>query len=79
MRPCDLPSRLNNINEYSTYAEEDPAGSAWRISPLERIDAHAHGLRDNRLASLRGKDDSDSVYYRKGDYQVYQYYGTIRT
>ncbi|PYH95630.1 glycoside hydrolase [Aspergillus ellipticus CBS 707.79] len=74
-----LPAKLININEYAIYTEQVPAGSAWWISQLERIDAH--GLRGNwlsgtdlhnYLASLLGT--TDSVYHPNGDYQVYKYY-----
>jgi hypothetical protein len=74
-----LPSKLININEYAVFDEQVPAGSAWWISQLERIDAR--GLRGNWLSgsnlhdymsSLLGK--SGSTYHPNGDYQVYQYY-----
>ncbi|KAJ5389201.1 uncharacterized protein N7496_000269 [Penicillium cataractarum] len=75
----NLPSKLININEYGVYDEQVPAGSAWWIGQLERI--NARGLRGNWLsgtnlhdymASLLGK--SGSTYYPNGDYQVYKYY-----
>lgn len=74
-----LPSKLININEYAVFDEQVPAGSAWWISQLERI--NARGLRGNWLSgsnlhdymsSLLGK--SGSTYYPNGDYQVYKYY-----
>jgi hypothetical protein len=76
-----LPSRLVNINEYAMFSEQVPAGSAWWISQLERV--NAHGLRGNWLggsnlhdymASLLGRTGSNSGYYPNGDYQVYKYY-----
>ncbi|KAJ5080809.1 hypothetical protein N7456_013519 [Penicillium angulare] len=75
-----LPAKLININEYAVYDEQVPAGSAWWISQLERI--NARGLRGNwlsgtdlhdYLASLLGKSGS-TTYYPNGDYQVYRYY-----
>lgn len=84
----NLPSRPININEYATFDEEVPAGSAWFISQLERI--NAHGLRGNWLsgyklhdfmASLVSKpnalsnyDPQGKDYFPNGDYQVYKYY-----
>ncbi|EAW08790.1 glycoside hydrolase family 39 protein [Aspergillus clavatus NRRL 1] len=88
-----LPSRPININEYAILTEEVPAGSAWWISQLERI--NAHGLRGNWLggyqlhdfmASLLGKtkvgadyDPTGTGYYPNGDYQVYKYYNQKMT
>lgn len=43
-----LASKPVNINEYGIYSEQVPAGSAWWISQLERI--NAHGLRGNWLS-----------------------------
>lgn len=84
----NLPPRLVNINEYGTFDEEVPAGSAWWISQLERI--NAYGLRGNWLsgfalhdfmASLLSKPGAQSDYsntstgyFPNGDYQVYKYY-----
>lgn len=45
-----LPMRTININEYGTFPEQVPAGSAWWISQLERIDAF--GLRGNWLSGF---------------------------
>lgn len=85
-----LPSKPININEYGVFDEQVPAGSAWWISQLERI--NAHGLRGNWLsgyelhdflASLLSKPDNPdngdysataAGYYPNGDYQVYKYY-----
>ncbi|KAJ4418352.1 hypothetical protein N0V82_005633 [Gnomoniopsis sp. IMI 355080] len=85
-----LPAKPVNINEYGVYDEQVPAGSAWWISQLERI--NAHGLRGNWLsgdelhdfmASLISKPDNPdngdysataSGYYPNGDYQLYKYY-----
>lgn len=41
-------SKPVNINEYAVFAEQVPAGSAWWIAQLERI--NAHGLRGNWLS-----------------------------
>jgi hypothetical protein len=75
----NLPAKLININEYGVYDEQVPAGSAWWISQLERI--NAHGLRGNWLSGTNLHDDmasllgkSGSTYYPNGDYQVYKYY-----
>lgn len=84
-----LPGKTININEYAVFNEQVPAGSAWWISQLERI--NAFGLRGNWLsgyqlhdfmASLLSKPNADTSgysataagYYPNGDYQVYKYY-----
>jgi hypothetical protein len=84
-----LPVKPLNIDEYAIFSEQVPAGSAWWISQLERV--NAHGLRGNWLSgwqlhdfmgSLVSKPNADnskysptgSGYYPNGDYQVYQYY-----
>ncbi|RHZ54011.1 glycoside hydrolase family 39 protein [Aspergillus thermomutatus] len=88
-----LPGRPININEYAVYNEQVPAGSAWWIAQLERI--NAHGLRGNWLsgymlhdflASLLGKPNAETAYsatgtgyYPNGDYQVYKYYNRNMT
>ena len=88
-----LPQKPININEYSTYAEQVPSGSAWWIAQLERI--NANGLRGNWLsgwqlhdflASLLGKtgmpdtySKTGTGYYPNGDYQVYKYYAQSMT
>ena len=76
-----LPERLININEYGNLNEQVPAGSAWFISQLERI--NAYGCRGNwgwgqanlhdYMAGLVGKTGA-GTYYPNGDYQVYKYY-----
>ncbi|KAF3404074.1 hypothetical protein DPV78_003089 [Talaromyces pinophilus] len=76
-----LPARLININEYATQNEQVPAGSAWFISQLERI--NANGCRGswgwgetnlhNYMSGLLG-ETSTGTYYPNGDYQVYKYY-----
>ena len=87
LKTYDLPTRPININEYAVYDEQVPAGSAWWISQLERI--NAHGLRGNWLsgyalhdlmASLLSKPGAESDYsntstgyFPNGDYQVYKY------
>ena len=89
-----LPSKPVNINEYGTFPEQVPAGSAWWIAQLERI--NAHGLRGNWLsgyklhdflASLLSKPNAATSsysptgtgYYTNGDYQVYKYYAQSMT
>lgn len=93
LQTYSLPMRPININEYSTYPEQVPSGSAWWIAQLERI--NAHGLRGNWLsgwqlhdfmASLVSKPDAlaeysptATGYYPNGDYQVYKYYKRMMT
>lgn len=85
-----LPRKPLNIDEYATYPEECPAGSAWWISQLERV--NAIGLRGNWLsgtqlhdfmASLISKPDQSSAtsagYFPNGDFQVYKYYNQNMT
>ncbi|PMD24212.1 glycoside hydrolase family 39 protein [Hyaloscypha hepaticicola] len=89
-----LPVKPLNIDEYATFPEQVPAGSAWWISQLERV--NAHGLRGNWLSgwelhdlmgSLVSKPNADNSnysptaggYYANGDYQVYQYYNLNMT
>jgi len=84
-----LPNRPLNIDEYGTWPEQVPCGSAWWISQLERV--NAHGLRGNWLsgwqlhdfmASLVSKPNATTSsynytgggYFPNGDYQVYKYY-----
>jgi len=88
-----LPHRPLNINEYATYIEEVPAGSAWWISQLERV--NAHGLRGNWLSGNQLHDFMGSLiskpnattssyvytqgdYFPNGDYQVYKYYNSMK-
>lgn len=89
----NLPSRLININEYGVHDEQVPAGSAWWISQLERV--NAYGLRGNWLggyalhdfmASLLSKpgaqndySNTSTGYFPVGDYQVYKYYNLNMT
>lgn len=49
-----LASKPVNINEYGVYDEQVPAGSAWWIAQLERI--NAHGLRGNWLSGSQLHD-----------------------
>ncbi len=89
-----LPVKPLNIDEYATFPEQVPAGSAWWISQLERV--NAHGLRGNWLSGLQLHDFMGSLvskpnadnsnysstgggYYPNGDYQVYQYYNLNMT
>jgi hypothetical protein len=89
-----LPVKPLNIDEYAIFSEQVPAGSAWWISQLERV--NAHGLRGNWLSgwqlhdfmgSLVSKPNADNSnysptgggYYPNGDYQVYQYYNLNMT
>lgn len=90
----NLPLKQVNINEYGVYNEQVPAGSAWWIAQLERV--NARGLRGNWLsgwqlhdflASLLGKPNADNSnysptgtgYYPNGDWQTYKYYSTNMT
>ncbi|KAH7021926.1 glycoside hydrolase superfamily [Ilyonectria destructans] len=83
-----------NINEYGVWSEQGPAGSAWWIAQLERV--NAYGLRGNWLsgnalhdfmAGLLGKPHaSDSSYsytaggyWATGSWQVYHYYAKNMT
>lgn len=94
LRSYGLPNKPININEYATFPEEVPAGSAWWISQLERI--NAHGLRGNWLSGLKLHDFLASLlskpnaasnsynptgtgYFPNGDYQVYKYYNLNMT
>lgn len=89
-----LPVKPINIDEYGTYPEQQPAGTAWWISQLERY--NAVGLRGNWLsgfalhdfmASLLSKPNADTPnysgtaggYWANGDYQVYKYYNMNMT
>jgi hypothetical protein len=89
-----LPIKPLNIDEYSTFPEQVPCGSAWWISQLERV--NAHGLRGNWLsgwalhdfqASLLSKPNAGTSsysetaggYYTNGDYLVYKYYNLNMT
>lgn len=89
-----LPSKPINIDEYATFREQVPAGSAWWISQLERVEAI--GLRGNWLdglelhdlmASLLSKpgagtslfNPSGSNYFPNGDWQLYKYYNLNMT
>lgn len=83
LKTYSLPLKPLNIDEYATYTEECPAGSAWWISQLERV--NAHGLRGNWLSgwelhdlmgSLVSKTNAATAYsktgtgyYPNGDYQ----------
>jgi len=90
----DVPRKPINIDEYAVYSEQCPAGSAWFISQLERVDAQ--GLRGNWLsggqlhdflASLLSKPNASTSsynyteggYFPNGDYQVYKYYNLNMT
>lgn len=94
LKTYDLPVRPINIDEYGTFPEQVPAGSAWWISQLERF--NAVGLRGNWLsglalhdlmASLLSKPEAGNPvyngtsrgYYPNGDYQVYKYYNLEMT
>lgn len=89
-----LPQKALNIDEYGTYAEQVPAGTAWWISQLERY--NAIGLRGNWLSSwslhdffadLLGKPNAGTSaysptaagYWPNGEYQVYKYYNLNMT
>ncbi|CAK7203969.1 hypothetical protein SEUCBS139899_006719 [Sporothrix eucalyptigena] len=83
-----------NINEYGIWSEQVPAGSAWWIAQLERV--NAFGLRGNWLsgdalhdflAGLVGKPNggTSDYNYTAGGYwptpawQVYHYYAKNMT
>ncbi|KAH9821489.1 glycoside hydrolase superfamily [Melampsora americana] len=86
----DLPDRPLNINEYAIFNEQVPAGSAWWIAQLERVDAY--GVRGNWLSKDQLHDFLSSLlskpgnpenknynakagdYFPNGDYQVYKFY-----
>jgi hypothetical protein len=89
-----LPVKPLNIDEYGTFPEQVPCGSAWWISQLERV--NAHGLRGNWLSGLQLHDFMGSLvskpnadtssysptgtgYFPNGDYQVYKYYNQQMT
>lgn len=89
-----LPLHPFCINEYGQPAEQQPAGAAWFISRLERL--NIPGLRGNwadgyalhdYLANLLGKPGADTAqynstgggYWPNGEWRVYQYYATIMT
>ncbi|KAJ6122214.1 hypothetical protein N7512_004679 [Penicillium capsulatum] len=85
---CD---RQININEYANVGEQNPAGTAWWISHLERY--NAIGLHGNWLSKLSLHDllanlltrTSDPHNYNATDYaaapefQVYKYYNLNMT
>jgi hypothetical protein len=85
-----LPRKPINIDEYATFAEQNPAGITWWISQLER--ENAIGLRGNWLsgtqlhdfmASLLGKpaptNPTSAGYWPNGEWQVYKYYNQQMT
>ncbi|KAM0164965.1 hypothetical protein ACHAQE_001544 [Botrytis cinerea] len=89
-----LPQKTVNIDEYGTYAEQVPSGTAWWISQLERY--NAIGLRGNWLsgwslhdfmAGLLGKPNAGTSaysptatgYWPNGEWQVYKYYNLNMT
>lgn len=94
LKTYSLPVNPLNIDEYGTFPEQVPCGSAWWISQLERV--NAHGLRGNWLsgwalhdfmASLLSKPNAGTSsysptatgYFPNGDYQVYKYYNLDMT
>lgn len=77
-----LPDRPIDINEYAWPSEQNPAGSAFYISQLERH--NMRGLRANwgsgsglhdLLANLVGKSGKD--YFANGEWQLYKYYAAM--
>jgi hypothetical protein len=54
LKTYKLPVKPLNIDEYGTFPEQVPCGSAWWISQLERV--NAHGLRGNWLSGLQLHD-----------------------
>ncbi|KAH7360654.1 glycoside hydrolase superfamily [Rhexocercosporidium sp. MPI-PUGE-AT-0058] len=93
LKTYGLPNKPINIDEYATYDEMCPAGAAWWISQLERV--NAIGLRGNWLsgnklhdfmASLISKPNAESNYsptagdyFPNGEFQVYKYYNKNMT
>jgi hypothetical protein len=54
LKTYGLPLKPLNVDEYATYAEQVPAGTAWWISQLERV--NAIGLRGNWLSTTQLHD-----------------------
>lgn len=90
LQTYNLPNRPLNMDEYAVFDEECPAGAAWWISQLERV--NSIGLRGNWLsgtqlhdflASLLSKPDptnpTSAGYSPNGEYQVYKYYNLNMT
>lgn len=94
LKTYNIPIKPVNIDEYGTFAEQVPCGSAWWIAQLERI--NAQGLRGNWLggtslhdfmASLLSKPNAGTSsysptaggYFPNGDFQVYKYYNLNMT
>lgn len=85
-----LPENEVNINEYAIKSEQVPAGSAWFISQLERLDyiglrgnwastTQLHDLAANLLSKTNPDDPTGTGYFPNGDYQVYKYYAGSMT
>jgi hypothetical protein len=73
--------RPYQINEYATYAQQNPGGGAWYISRLER--AGADGLRGNWASGTALHDyeanlltKSGSQYLPKDEWFTYRFYGS---
>lgn len=84
-----LPTKPIILNEYGVKSEQQPGGSSWYISRLERYGVR--GLRGNwgsngalhdYFASLLGKPNAGTSsysltqagYWGNGEYNVYKYY-----
>lgn len=82
-----LPQRPIICNEYATQSEQQPGGTTWWISRLERYGIR--GLRGNWaqygsydwMAGLLGKpgtvtsyNPTGTGYWNNGEYNVYKYY-----
>ena len=90
----NIPPHPYCINEYGDFDEQQPAGVAWFISRLERL--NIPGLRGNYvdgpalhdyLANLLGKPGAGTAeynytqggYWPNGEWRVYQYYAQQMT
>lgn len=90
----NIPPTPFCINEYGVLDEQQPAGVAWYISRLERL--NIPGLRGNWadglqlhdfLANLIGKPGANTAqynyaqggYWPNGEWRVYQYYAQRMT
>ena len=88
-----LPQKPIICNEYAIQSEQQPGGSTWWISRLERYDVR--GLRGNwavngsydYFAGLLGKPGANTSsynatqagYWNNGEYNVYKYYNLNMT
>ncbi|KAK7936074.1 hypothetical protein PG985_001569 [Apiospora marii] len=87
----NLPERQVSINEYAAFAEMVPAGYAWWIARLERLDwvgllgnwqggTTLHDLFANLLTKARNpRDYAAADYAAAPGYHVYRYYARNMT